>query len=102
MQKLKLDVTKLNKDLFFKGAKGTYADLTLMDNKDGTDQYGNDGFIVQDVGKERREAGEKGPIIGNWKEVGQKRQGEHSSRPKSAPSQQRRPQSDEPDEIIPF
>jgi hypothetical protein len=42
-----------------------------MDNRDGTDQYGYDGFIVQDVGKERREAGIKGPIIGNWKHIGQ-------------------------------
>ncbi len=72
MQRLKIDVTKINKDLLFIGAKGKYMDLTLMDNRDGgTDQYGNDGFIVQDVGKERREAGEKGPIIGNWKHVGQ-------------------------------
>jgi len=72
MQRIKLDVTKLDKNLFFKGAKGTYADLTLMDNKDGTNSYGDDGFIVQDVGKERREAGEKGPIVGNWKYVGAK------------------------------
>lgn len=71
MQRLKIDVTKINKDLLFIGAKGKYMDLTLMDNRDGTDQYGNDGFIVQDVGKERREAGEKGPIIGNWKHIDQ-------------------------------
>ena len=71
MQRLKIDVTKIKKELLFTGAKGTYMDLTLMDNRDGPDQYGNDGFIVQDVGKERREAGEKGPIIGNWKHVGQ-------------------------------
>lgn len=72
MQRLKIDVKKINKDLLFIGAKGTYMDLTLMDNRDGTDDYGNDGFIVQDVGKERREAGEKGPIIGNWRHIGQK------------------------------
>jgi len=75
MQRLNIDVTKLDKSFFFKGGKGTYADLTLMDNRDGTDQYGNDGFVVQDVGKERREAGEKGPIVGNWKYVGQKPSG---------------------------
>ena len=72
MIRLKLDVKKINKDLLFKGEKGTYCDITLMDNRDGTDEWGNDGFAVQDVGKERREAGEKGPIIGNWKHVGQK------------------------------
>ena len=72
MQRLKIDVKKIDKALLFAGAKGTYLDATLMDNREGTDQYGNDGFIVQDIGKERREAGEKGPIIGNWKHVGPK------------------------------
>lgn len=71
MQKLKINVSLIDKSALFKGSKGTYCDITLMDNKDGTDQYGNDGFAVQDVGKERREAGEKGPIIGNWKYAGQ-------------------------------
>ena len=72
MQKLKIDVKKIDKQYLFQGAKGTYMDLTLMDNRDGTDEYGNDGFIVQDVSKEKREAGVKGPIVGNWKNVGQK------------------------------
>lgn len=68
----KIDVKKINKDLLFVGQKGTYMDLSLLENRDGTDQYGNDGMIVQDVPKEAREAGEKGPIIGNWREVGKK------------------------------
>lgn len=72
MQKLKIDVTKIDKSHLFTGAKGTYLDLTLMDNRDGVDQYGNSGFIVQDVTKEKREAGIKGPIIGNWKHIGAK------------------------------
>jgi hypothetical protein len=63
----KIDVTKLDKSSFFKGAKGTYCDITLIDKPS---EYG-DGFIVQDIGKERRLAGERGPIIGNWKETGQ-------------------------------
>jgi hypothetical protein len=52
------------------GAKGSYMDLSLMDNRDGPDQYDNDGFVTVDIGKERRQAGEKGPIIGNWKWIG--------------------------------
>lgn len=72
MQRLKIDVKKIDKALLYTGAKGTYLDVTLMDNREGTDQYGNDGFIVQDVGKEKREAGIKGPILGNWKHVGPK------------------------------
>ena len=71
MKRLKIDVSKIDKSALFKGEKGTYCDLTLMDNRDGQDQWGNDGFIVQDIGKVRREAGEKGPIIGNWNHVGQ-------------------------------
>ena len=71
MQRLRIDVTRIDKSALYKGAKGTYLDITLLDNRDGTDQYGNDGMIVQDIGKERREAGEKGAILGNWKHVGQ-------------------------------
>jgi len=51
------------------GAKGTYLDLALFENKDGKGEYGDDGFIVQEVTKEKREAGVKGPIIGNWRHV---------------------------------
>jgi hypothetical protein len=51
------------------GEKGTYMEVTLMDNRDGEDQYGNNGFVVMDIGKARREAGEKGTILGNWKHL---------------------------------
>jgi hypothetical protein len=65
--KAKIDVTKIDKARLFKGTKGTYLDLSLLENKAGTDQYGNDGFICQDVSKEEREQGIKGPIVGNFK-----------------------------------
>jgi len=55
----------------FTGQKGLYCSLTLMENRDGVDQYGNEGFVSVDMGKDRRMAGEKGPILGNWKTVGQ-------------------------------
>ena len=44
-------------------------DLTLMRNRDGKDQYGKDGFCTVDVGKDRRLAGERGPILGNWEDL---------------------------------
>lgn len=69
---IKLDVKKLDKTAFFQGKTALYADLVLKDNRDGTDAYGNDGFVVQSLSKERRDAGEKGPIVGNWKHLGQK------------------------------
>lgn len=109
MIRLKIDVTKIDKALLFKGKSGTYADITLIENKDGPDQYGQDGFAVQDVGKARREAGEKGPIIGNWSHVGQAPQ-KQAQRPSSSqrPASQQQRQTAAPadeyqeDDDIPF
>ncbi len=69
MRKANIDVKKIDKTALFEGAKGTYLDLVFFDNNDGRDQYGNDGFVVQDIGKDRRLAGERGPILGNWIEL---------------------------------
>lgn len=70
MIRLKIDVTKIDKSKLFVGAKGTYLDLTLMENRNGPDQYGNDFMVVQDLGREARERGEKGSILGNGKTIG--------------------------------
>jgi hypothetical protein len=64
-----INVTRIDKAALFEGKNGKYLNLTLLDNKDGPDQYGNHGFIVQDIGQARRQAGEKGPIIGNFKRL---------------------------------
>lgn len=89
MIRLKIDLTKLTGARTFTAKDGTpcigfpleannvfvgkngahYLDLTLMENRDGRDKYDNDGFCTVDVGKERRQAGEKGPILGNWKDL---------------------------------
>ena len=61
---LKIDVTKFHREAFYKGDKGTYATISVFLN-DQKDDYGQYGMIRQDLGKERREAGEKGPILGN-------------------------------------
>jgi len=101
---LKIDVLKIDKAHLFKGAKGTYLDLSLRDNKDGVDQYGNSGFIVQGANKEARERGEKGPIIGNWKDTEKKSDpNKWADRTKplpkaDAPSLQEEPEEDD----IPF
>ena len=60
---IKIDVTKIDKEALYKGAKGTYLTLTVWPNKDGEDQYGNHASVKQDLGKERRD--EKAPFIGN-------------------------------------
>lgn len=63
----KIDVTKIAKEHLFKGAKGTYLDLVIWPNRDGTGQHGDTHYITQGVSREAREAGTKGAIIGNLK-----------------------------------
>ena len=63
----KINVTRIDKSALFEGKNGKYLDVAFFENDDGPDQYGNDGYIAQDIGKERRLAGERGEIIGNWK-----------------------------------
>ena len=91
MQKLKLDLLKFNgakpftaKDGtefiaipieangVYVGQKGHYLTVTLMENRDGPSKFGDDGFAVLEITKEQRDAGEKGPILGNWKHHGTK------------------------------
>ena len=101
MRVLKIDVTKLNKEFFFKGKPAKdghvpiYADLVIHDNKDGVDQYGNSCFVTQGVTKEARLRGERGPIVGNGRDVGG-----DNSRP--TPSQRQPQLTQHPDEDVPF
>ena len=64
---VRIDVTKIDKTRLYKGAKGTYLDLTTFLDTDQKDQYENNGFISQSVDKEEREQGVKTPILGNVK-----------------------------------
>jgi len=75
--KLKIDVSKIDKSLLYKGAKGIYLDATVFVDLDTEDKYGNSGMITQDESKQNREAGHNGPILGNckifWKDGGQQK-----------------------------
>jgi hypothetical protein len=64
---LKIDVTKIDKSKLFKGAKGTYCDLTAWIDIDTKDKYDNNGMIVQSVSEEEKKQGIKGAILGNSK-----------------------------------
>jgi hypothetical protein len=104
MRKFKIDVTKIKKDWLFEsqkvnkeGKRPIYLDATEMDNRDGTDQYGNDGFILQNPPQELREQGQRGIIIGNWRNV--KPKGE-SKRAPAQPPQDFPPRHTEDD--VPF
>jgi hypothetical protein len=95
----KIDVTKLDKGHFFKGQKGIYTDLVLIPNKDGTDQYGNDGFVSQGVSKEAREKGTKGAIVGNYKKINR---GGDTAAPQKVKAQTKPDPSLDPDDDVPF
>lgn len=63
--RVKLDVSKIDKARLFRGAKGVYLDCTAFIDLDQQGQYGDNGMVTQDVTKEEREQGVKGPILGN-------------------------------------
>jgi hypothetical protein len=113
--KLKIDVTKLDKNLFFKAKSGAvYADLDFwlsdiipdMPTKNiadmiEDDQYGQCGMIRQDVGAERRKAGEKGNILGNGKLL-QPRQPAAQAQSSFKPTAQSSHAIEDEDDDIPF
>jgi len=89
----KINVTKFDKTKFFKGEKGTYADIVLIETPNG--KYG-DFMVVQGVTKEERAAGKQGAILGNGKWVGAKpgaQPAARTARPK--PPAEERPPADE-------
>ena len=67
MIRAKINLDSIDKTALFKGAKGTYLDIVIWPNKNGVDQFGNTHRIEQDIGKDRRLRGERGPILGNGK-----------------------------------
>lgn len=87
MIKISINVLKIEKDRLFVGKSGKYLDCVLVEKPD---QYGNDGFVSQDVSKEERAQGKKGTIIGNWKHLGG---GKQQSKPQQR--QQRESSEDE-------
>ena len=90
---LKIDVSKISKPDLYQGKKGIYLDAILWENRDGQSQYGDDGYITQGISKEKRDAGGRGPIIGNWKHMEKK----------SADAPKAKPQAEEmADSDIPF
>lgn len=60
---LSIDVNKIDKDRLFKGKKGTYLDLVLIETPDN--KFGNDYLVRQSCKKE--EDPRQIPILGNAK-----------------------------------
>lgn len=87
--KIRIDVTKIDKSAIYHGEKGKYMDV-VVNLDDEPDQYGQHGMVTQDIGQERRQSGDRGPILGNvqkwWPEREQRQQvPETSQLAKSAP-----------------
>ena len=65
---ISIDVSKIDKTALYTSPKNGKKYLSLMLKiREEKDQYGYDGFIAQEISKERKAAGEKGPILGNAK-----------------------------------
>ena len=100
---VKIDVTKIDKALLYKSEKGTYLNTTVFIDIDAPDKYGNHGMVTQDVSKEAKDAGEKGPILGNvkifWKDNGDT---PSRSKPVSKPVSKPATKGDDFDDDIPF
>lgn len=54
-------------DQFFRGDKGIYLDIVLIETPNN--KYGDDYMVVKDVPKEEREKGTRGDILGNGKNI---------------------------------
>ena len=94
---LSIDVSKLDKSRLYKGAKGTYANLTVFIDSN-PDQYGKNGGAKEQATKDERDQKVKMPFVGNattfW-----------SDNPDFQPvrvEQAQEPATDEFDDSIPF
>nr|BAR35110.1 hypothetical protein [uncultured Mediterranean phage uvMED] len=96
---IRINVEKIDKSRLYKGAKGTYLDLTTFVDLDTKDQYDNNGFIKQSTSKEERDAGVKTEILGNVKVFSNDNSAQQS---KSAKVKQVIEQSNMMDDDIPF
>ena len=96
----KIDVTKILKEHLYKGAKATYLDCVVWPSKEV--KYGQTHYIVQSVGKEAREAGVKGPIIGNLSMPEREERVAQRTAPAARPKPPADPDLDAADLDIPF
>ena len=81
---LKLKTNLIDKTRIFRGKKHNYLDLVLIENRNGTDEFGNDGIVKQSVTAQERADGIEMPIIGNWSHV--LRKAAQAPAPSPAPS----------------
>lgn len=99
----KIDVTKIIKEKLFKGKKGTYLNIVLIETPNG--QYG-DFMIKQEQTKEERAAKVQTPILGNASYIQSKQGGgsgpHQPKRPAPAPARPAFNPDSNLDEDVPF
>jgi hypothetical protein len=64
---MSINLSKLDRSELYVGKTGDKYLNAQFYLKDEPDQYGHHGMITQSISKERREAGERGEILGNAK-----------------------------------
>ena len=97
---VKIDVTKIDKARLFKGAKGTFLDVILLPSRES--KFGDDFMVVQQVTKEERLAGQRGPILGNAKFIGGKPASDKDINTTRVMNDPQPTSSDGVDEDVPF
>ena len=98
MNRIKINVEKIDKQYLFKGEKGTYLDLVLFESPN--QQYGDTHMVVQSIPKEERDKGIKGAIVGNATLESGQTGSQYSSHPPVDASRNESPKVTEDD--IPF
>lgn len=66
---MKIDKSRMKQVTKKDGSKAAYIDLTTYLDTDKNSEFGDHGFISQQVSQEEREAGTQTPILGNCKVV---------------------------------
>ena len=93
---LSIDVKAIEKARLVAHSNGkSYLNMTVFIDPNNAGPFGDHGMITQDVSKAEKDAGTKGPILGNAKVFWQEQQA-----PQQA--QQAPPQQDDIDSDIPF
>jgi len=98
---LSIDVKAIEKARLVQHDNGkVYLNMTVFIDADNPGKYGDHGMITQDVSKEEKDGGVKGPILGNCKVFWQDQAAQQQ-----APEYQPAPQQTTPDNFdddIPF
>ena len=95
---MKIDKSRMKQVTKKDGSKAAYIDLTTYLDTDKNSEFGDHGFISQQVSQEEREAGTQTPILGNckvvWSDI------DNVAQEPTRPTQQK--QNDLMDDDIPF